>query len=144
MKKISGIIWIIIVVAFLGPGVMACSSSSVNSSPSPLSTAAVDAIREYADPATETTLQGLSENNLAKYVQNGSPEFKAALTKEVFDKTASQINGQLGNFISIQFVSTEEQQGYTIVHYKARYAKSDAKIRMVFDKNHLVAGQWFE
>jgi len=96
------------------------------------------------DPATETTLQGLSENNLAKYTQYGNAEFKAALTQGVLDKTATQISSQLGTYESKTFLRTEDQQGYIIVHYKAKYSKGEAGIRMVFDKDHLVAGQWFE
>ena len=118
-------------------------SSSPSSSTYPATTDA-SAIRPYADPATETTLQGLSENNLAKYTQYGNAEFKAALTQGVLDKTATQISSQIGTYESKTFLRTEDQQGYIIVHYKAKYSKGEAGIRMVFDKDHLVAGQWFE
>ena len=126
----------VILLTLLG-GVIACKSS-------PSSTPDESAIRAYADPATETTLQGLSENNLAKYTQYANSEFKAAVTQEILDKTVTQINSQLGAYVSKEFLKTEEQDGYTIVHYKAKYSKGEVGIRMVFDKNHLVAGQWFE
>jgi len=123
-------------------GLTGCQPSSPSSptvtNPEP------EAIRAYADPATQTTLQGLSENNLAKYTQNANAQFKAAITQEVLDKTSTQINSQLGNFISITFLSTEKQNAYTIVHYRAKYSKSEVGVRMVFDQDHLVAGQWFE
>ncbi|MCR4394330.1 MAG: DUF3887 domain-containing protein, partial [Dehalococcoidales bacterium] len=90
------------------------------------------------------TLQGLSENNLAKYTQYANNEFKAALTQEQFNRVAAQINAQYGSFISIEFLRAEETQGYIVVHYKARYAKGEIGVRMVFDKNHQIAGQWFE
>jgi hypothetical protein len=89
-------------------------------------------------------LKGLSENNLAKYTQYGNAEFKAAVTQEILDPVASQINSQLGAYQSKEFLRTEEQQGYIIVHYKAKYAKGEVGVRMVFDTNHLVAGQFFE
>ncbi len=126
----------VILLTLLG-GVIACKSS-------PSSTPDESAIRAYADPATETTLQGLSENNLAKYTQYANSEFKAAVTQEILDKTATQINSQLGAYVSKEFLKTEEQDGYTIIHYKAKYYKGEVGIRVVFDKNHLVAGQWFE
>ncbi len=126
----------VILLTLLGE-VIACKSS-------PSSTPDESAIRAYANPATETTLQGLSENNLAKYTQYANPEFKAAVTQEILLKTATQINSQLGTYVSKEFLKTEEQDGYTIVHYKAKYSKGEVGIRMVFDKNHLVAGQWFE
>jgi len=103
-----------------------------------------DKIRDYADPATETTLKGLSENSLEKYTQYGNDAFKAALTQELFDATTSQINSQLGAYKSKEFLSYEEEEGYIIVHYNAKFEKTDVGIRMVFDENHLIAGQWFE
>ena len=112
--------------------------------PVPTPTLDESAIRAYADPATETTLHGLSENNLAKYTQNANFEFKAVVNQETFDKTATQINSQLGNYVSKEFLAVWEQDGYIFVHYKAKYAKGEVVIRMVFDKDHLVAGQWFE
>ena len=106
--------------------------------------AAAAAIRAYADPAAQTTMEGLSENNLGKYTQYGDAQFKAAVTQAVFDQVYGQINSQLGTLVSITFSSTENQSPYIIVHYKAKYSKGDAGIRMVFDQDHLVAGQFFE
>ena len=137
MIKTIGLISLMVILLTLLGGVIACKSS-------PSSTLDESAIWAYADPATETTLQGLSENNLAKYTQYANSEFKAAVTQEILDKTATQINSQLGAYVSKEFLKTEEQDGYTIIHYKAKYSKGEVGIRMVFDKNHLVAGQWFE
>lgn len=127
---------------------MAVAGTACSSTPSGTTTATPTgteaAIRAYADPATTTTLQGLSEDNLAKYTQYADAQFKAAVTQPVLDQTYAQINGQLGAFKSITFLSTEEQQGYTIVHYRATYAKGETGVRMVFDADHKVAGQWFE
>lgn len=121
-------------------GVAACSPSSTPASTDP----EVAAVRSYADPATKTTLEGLSEDNLAKYSQYADAQFKAAVTQDVLDKTSAQINSQLGSFVSIAFVSTEKQDVYTIVHYRATYSKGGVGVRMVFDQDHKVAGQWFE
>ncbi len=137
MIKTIGLISLIVILLTLLGGVIACKSS-------PSSTSDESAIQAYADPATETTLQGLSENNLMKYTQHANSEFKAAVTQEILDKTATQINSQLGAYVSKDFLKTEEQDGYIIVHYKAKYTKGEVGIRMVFDKDHLVAGQWFE
>lgn len=114
---------------------------SCNNAPS--SQLDVTTVRAFADPATETTLQGLSENNLAKYIQYGNSEFKA-LTQEKFNEAVNQINNQLGTYQSKEFLRTEEYQGYILVHYKVKYSKGEVGVRMVFDKDHLVAGQWFE
>jgi hypothetical protein len=137
MRKINGLITLLIVLLTILGGAVSCQSSSSSN---------IDesAVRAYADPATETTLQGLSENNLAKYTQYGNPEFKAAVTQEILDEAAAKISGQLGAYESKEFLRIEEQGGYIIVHYRAEYEKGEVGIRMVFDQDHLVAGQWFE
>jgi hypothetical protein len=117
----------------------ACSSTTT-----PTTDPEITAIRAYADPATKTTLEGLSEDNLARYTQYADGQFKAAVTQDMLNKTYAQINSQLGSFVSITFSSTEKQGVYIIVHYKAKYSKGEVGIRMVFDQDHLVAGQWFE
>ncbi len=137
MTKTIGLISLLVILLTLLGGVIACKSS-------PSLTPDESAIRAYADPATETALQGLSENNLAKYTQYANSEFKAVVTQEILDETTPQINSQLGAYVSKEFLKTEEQDGYTIVHYKAKYSKGEVGIKMVFDKNHLIAGQWFE
>ena len=137
MRKTIGLISLLVILLTIVCSVIACKSS-------PSSTPDESAIRAYADSATETTLQGLSENNLAKYTQNANFEFKAAVNQEILDKAADQINSQLGNYVSKEFLRIEEQEGYITVHYKAKYTKGEVGIKMVFDKDHLVAGQWFE
>ena len=137
MRKIIVVISLSAILLTLVGGAIACKSS-------PSSTPDESAIRAYADPATETTLQGLSENNLAKYTQYGNSEFKAAVTQEILDKAVIQIDSKLGTYISKEFLRIGEQDGYAIVHYKAKYTKGEVGIRMVFDKDHRVAGQWFE
>jgi len=99
---------------------------------------------EYARTATETILLGLSEKDLEKYTQYGNAVFKGAVTQEVLDNAAALIEGQYGAYKSIEFLSVEEQDGYTHVHYKATYENGKIGVRMVFDAEHLVAGQWFE
>lgn len=109
----------------------------------PASTLDIAAVRAYADTATEVTLQGLSENDLEKYTRYANDEFKAAITPQVLDSAAADISRQLGSFESIEFLSAEESDGYVIVHYRATYSKGKPRVRMVFDQDQLVAGQWF-
>jgi hypothetical protein len=137
MKKTIYSVLLLVIVPVLVLGIISCKSNSS-------STDVEDSVRDYADPATETTLEGLSENNLEKYIQYSNAEFKAAVTQQILDATAAQISSELGSYVSKEFLSTEEQEGYTIVHYKATFTKGDVGIRMVFDKDHKVAGQWFE
>jgi len=101
-------------------------------------------IRAYADPATETTLAGLSEGDLEKYTQYGNEEFKDAVTQDLLDQVGGQIEAQLGTYVSKEFLRAEEAEGYIVVHYKATYTDGEVGVRMVFDQDHLVAGQFFE
>jgi hypothetical protein len=140
MKTMLRYILTAVVLFAILASVGACSSAPTTTTEN----AEVTAIRAYADPATRATLEGLSENSVSKYTQHANAQFKAALTQDVLDKTAAQIKSQLGNFISITFVKTEQQAPYTIVHYKAKYEKGEVGVRMVFDSDKLVAGQWFE
>jgi hypothetical protein len=138
-----------IVFLSLSLALTACSSPSATTGTTPAVSSTAPgpeetAIRAWADPVTVTTLQGLSEGSLGKYTQNASAQFKAALAPDTFSKTVAQLNTQLGAFQSVTFLRIEKQGVYIIVHYKAKYAKSDVGIRMVFDQDHLVAGQWFE
>jgi len=137
MRKIFGSIALLAILSAIFAGAIACKSS-------PSSTIDETSVRAYADPATEVTLQGLSENDLEKYTRYGNSEFKAAVTQEVFDSAVAKINSQLGSYESKEFLRINEQGGYTIVRYKAKYAKGEVGIRMVFDRDQLVAGQWFE
>lgn len=128
---------------------MAISIGGVACAKTPLPAATPDdaetaAIKAYADPATQTTLEGLSENNLDKYTQYADSQFKAAITQDMLTQTSAQLNSQLGSFVSITFLRTEKQAEYTIVHYKATYSNGETGVKMVFDTDHLVAGQWFE
>jgi hypothetical protein len=140
MKTILRYILATVILVVVAGVVGACSSTPASTTEN----AEVTAIRAYADPATRVTLEGLSESNLAKYTQYANAGFKAALTQDILDKTYAQIKGQLGNFVSITFVKTEQQAPYTLVHYKAKYEKGEVGVKMVFDADKLIAGQWFE
>ena len=154
---VISIILVVLVVAIAGCGastgsgtpptrLTSSASSTSTTTTSALTTATTtsddSAIRAYADSATETALQGLNENNRAKYIQYGNPDFQAAVTQQVFDSVVAQINGKYGAYISKEFQSTDFQQGYTIVYYKTKYAKADITIKMVFDSNHQIAGHF--
>ena len=132
MKKIS---CPVIILVFLFAVLSGCGQSTTTTAlPEP----------DYSRAITETTLQGMSERDLEKYSRYGNAEFKAAVTQEILDATAVPLNEQLGAYESLEYRYTEEQDEYTIVHYRVKYAKGELGVRMVFDRDHLVAGQWFE
>ena len=134
------VFWLVIL---LGVGLILATGGCSQAGSTPLSTTP-NPVQSYADPATIVMFQGLSENDLSKYLQYCNADMKAAVSSDVLSATSKPLTAQYGQFQSIQFLSTENQNAYVIVHYKAKFTKGDLKVRMVFDANHLIAGQWFE
>ncbi|MFC2008699.1 DUF3887 domain-containing protein [Chloroflexota bacterium] len=137
MRQIAHLMPFLIALLTIGGAAIACES---NPAPSPDESV----VREYADTATDTCLQGLSDHDLAKYTEHANEDFTAAVTQEILDAAATKIDSQLGGYQTIEVLKTEEQEGYVIVHYRATYDKGEVGIRMVFDEDQLIAGQWFE
>jgi hypothetical protein len=68
LKRILNLTLVAVLLALAAVVVSSCSAT-------PTTNPEVAAIRAYADPATQTTLQGLSEDNLAKYTQYADAQF---------------------------------------------------------------------
>jgi hypothetical protein len=132
LKKLPILLFIL---ALLGLILAGCGQST---------TTPATAEPDYASAITDTTLKGLSDDNLEEYTRYGNADFKAAVTQQVLDTTSAQIKSQLGTYESKVYLSTEIQGNYTIVHYRAKFTKGEVGMKMVFDTDHLVAGQWFE
>ncbi len=75
---------------------------------------------------------------------NSNKEFKQAVTQDIFDDVANQIEAQFGDYVSKEFLTAEMQQGYIVAHYKATYTDGEIGVRTVFDDNRKIAGQFFE
>ena len=147
MKKILSLVLMPVLLLALTGGIIGCSNQPSTTTPSvtPTSTTPSESdVRAYADSETEETLKGLSDKNLAEYTKYGNTGFKDAVTQDAVDTISDQITNAYGTFESIEFLSVEEAQGYIVVHYRATYSKGQIGVRMVFDSDHLVAGQFFE
>jgi hypothetical protein len=141
MKRLSITFFIL---ALLGLALAGCGSPTKTSMTAQSTATPATPEPDYASAITDTTLKGLSDDNLEEYTRYGNAQFKAAVTQQILDTTSAQITNQLGTYESKVYLSTETQDSYTVVHYKAKYTKGEVGVRMVFDKDHLVAGQWFE
>lgn len=143
--------WLVILPGMILILIAAGCSNSTNQSTTvanPNTTAAptvtLNPIQQWADPITETYIQGISENDMAKYAQYSTTEMKNAVSSDILAASAKSIQTQFGQYQNLQFLSTETQNQYTIVHYKVNYTKGSLKVKMVFTSDHLIAGQWFE
>jgi hypothetical protein len=140
LKPIAGKVLLLLFLALMSWLLPACADASTDNS----TALDIAAIRAYADPITETTLTGLSANNFAEYTKFFNEATKAAVTKDVIDKAAAQINAKMGPYVSKEYLRAERIDEYIVVHYRAKYLKEEIGVRMVFDKDHRIAGQWFE
>jgi hypothetical protein len=136
MNLLKKIFLPVVLLALFGAALAGCGGTMTTTPPTPEP--------GYASDITEITLQGLSQADLEKYGRYGNAEFKAAVTQEILDATAGPLNTQYGAYTSKEYLYTEQQDEYTIVHYRVKYARGELGVRMVFDRDHLVAGQWFE
>ncbi len=148
LKKVSILFFILTILCLIvaGCGSPTKTSTTSQTTTSTQSTVSTTGLPEppYASAVTDTTLKGLSDDNLAEYTRYGDAQFKAAVTQQMLDTVSAQLKSQYGTYESKVWLSTEVQGGYTIVHYRAKYTKGELGVRMVFDADHLVAGQFFE
>jgi hypothetical protein len=123
-------------------GIAAAGCGSPTKTPSTTTSALPEP--DYARTPAETMMKAIIADNLEEYVKYGDAQFKAAVTQEILDTVAGPMKTKYGDFESLTYLSTETQDSYVIVHYKAKFAKGEIGLRMVFDQDHLVAGQFFE
>lgn len=101
-------------------------------------------VRAFADPVAANMMEGLSEADLDKYTGNADQQFKNAINQTTLDSSAATLKAQVGDYISIEYKSWEMSDGYIVVHYSVKYSKATIGVRIVFNQDHLVSGQWFE
>jgi hypothetical protein len=99
---------------------------------------------DYAHAIADAMMKGLSNDNLEEYIRYGDAQFKAAVTQEILDAAAIPLKDKYGEYESITYISTETSDQFTIFHYRAKFSQDEIGLRMVFDQDHLVAGQFFE
>jgi len=78
MRKFSGSFLIVLLGIGLVLGLGGCAQGVSTTVPT-----AANPVQAYADPATTVTLQGLSENDLAKYTQYCDAAIKGAVTVDI-------------------------------------------------------------
>ena len=109
----------------------------------------VSQAQRYADPITEEILLALNEGNHAKYCKYFDQTMKQIVTEDVVNQTNSLIKGEIGDYVSKEFLKIEEQEIHTIVYYKVKYTKEpgDVVVKVVFQEiegEMYVSGLWFD
>ena len=104
-------------------------------------------IRKFADPATENMLLRFNDGNYNQYSKDFSQEMKNAMTESKFNDVATAIKAQLGNYVSMEFVSIDIRENYITVSYACKFAQESNPIlvRSVFIQKNgktYVDGLW--
>jgi hypothetical protein len=102
---------------------------------------------DYANQMTESALQGMSDGDYAGYIENFSPDAQSSLAEADFDEASQLIKSLVGDYIDKEFWKTEEEDGYTVVYYKANFTEepADVIITVYFtevDGEMYIAGFW--
>ena len=104
---------------------------------------------QYADAIAEGILQAMNDNDYPRYSEHFNEVMKNAVPENVFPQGNTLIKARIGDYVSKEFWKVEEEDSYTVVHYKAKFTKEpgDVLVRVVFQEitgKVYVAGLWFD
>ncbi|SMD00544.1 DUF3887 domain-containing protein [Sporomusa malonica] len=105
--------------------------------------------KKFADPITENMLLAMNEDNYSRFSQDFDDQMKSALNETQYKNTIPPIKAKIGKYISKEFVSIENKDGYIVVLYKTKFSQEsgDVIVRSVFsDKNEkkYISGFWID
>lgn len=104
-----------------------------------------EAVLAYAEPMTDNLLQGMNERNYDTFARDFDQAMAKAMPASSFDQFMTNVGGKLGKYESRTVSSVESTGDFTRVIYQARFANDDpVTVRLVFDKDHLISGLWFD
>lgn len=98
---------------------------------------------EIAEIATEF-VEELSEEEFENAAGKFNEEMRRAMPKELLGQTWSQLQTQVGAFVSIESLREEIIQEYDVIFVTTEFENSFIDIRVVFDEENRVAGLFFE
>ncbi len=87
---------------------------------------------DYANQITESALQGMSDGDYAKHMENFSPDFQSTVSEAQFGTGSQQIKSLIGDYIDKEFWYAETSGVYTVVYYRARFTDEPAGVTATF------------
>jgi ABC-type oligopeptide transport system substrate-binding subunit len=98
-----------------------------------------------ADTILNKILNAVEDNDLNSFVADGDNQFKAAITKQMFDGLNAMISPRMKNGYKVILLGTLNQQGCKIYLRKLVFKDGgdDILARLVL-QNGKVAGFWFQ
>lgn len=108
-----------------------------------------DEVQKFANPITEDMLLAMNEDDYPRFSRDFDEQMKTSLNEAQYKNTIRPIKAKIGSYLSKEFISTENKDGYTVVLYKARFSQEpgDVIVRSVFsDKNgkKYISGFWLD
>jgi hypothetical protein len=102
---------------------------------------------DYAGAITENMLQALNTGDYALYSEHFDEAMQKALPESVFKQSNTLIRSKIGNYVSKQYTTTQNEGQYISVYYKAKFSAEpgDVTVKVVFQRvagKTYVAGFW--
>lgn len=106
-------------------------------------------VNNFADPLTENILLAMNEDNYPRFSRDFDEKMKSEFNETQFKNTIPVIKSKIGNYVSKEFMSVENQSGYTVVTYKAKFTQEpgDVIVRSVFSDingQKYISGFWLD
>jgi hypothetical protein len=106
-------------------------------------------LRDCANDITDGILIGLNNDDYGKFSENFDQKMKSSLPEVQFKVISYNIKSKIGNYLSKEYVGSENKDGYTVMIYKGKFSQEndDVIIRTVLSENAgkmLVSGFWLD
>ena len=104
---------------------------------------------DYANEIAESALQSLNACDYEAHVALYTPEGQNNINETNFDIVCSQLKSVIGDYIDKEFFRAEEENGYTVVDYKADFSEEPDGVTFKFyfeeiDGEMYIAALWPE
>ncbi len=104
---------------------------------------------KYAGPMTEGILTGMNRGDYTQFSKDFDRPMRDALPEANFIELRNIIKPLIGDYVSKEFWTVEEQEEQTIVRYNARYTEETADVIVTVSFQEIegqiyVSGVWFD
>ena len=106
-------------------------------------------VQDVATPILDNLMRGFNQGNYDQYAKDFDDTMREAIPEQKFQQVRSQILKKLGKYKDKKYLGFLNQQRYTIILWKGKFAESkdDILIKLVLSKRQdktVVVGLWFQ
>jgi hypothetical protein len=106
-----GIAVLTVILISIAAMVIGCSSPSIDDN---------NAAQTYGQ-TIEVMLKAINDNDYAKFSADFNAQMKTSLTETSFNELTDTIKSKIDTYVASQVYAFEEQSGYEVVTYKAKF-----------------------